>query len=112
MQDATPEEIKKAYRTLALKCHPDKSGGDKGLDEMFIRINKANEVLSDAKKRRFYDLLHVSDTIPPYEKIHPQGWSAATVAYAWVTDYNNNQRATLWDFFEQPFHIVVSDSCC
>jgi curved DNA-binding protein len=52
---ATPEEIKKAYRTLALKYHPDKTKGDKSAEEKFKDLNEANEVLSDPEKRRKYD---------------------------------------------------------
>ena len=52
---ATPAEIKKAYRTLANKCHPDKTKGDKAAEEKFKDINEANEVLSDPVKRKKYD---------------------------------------------------------
>jgi curved DNA-binding protein len=52
---ATPEEIKKAYRKLALKYHPDKTRGDKAAEEKFKDINEANEVLSDLEKRKKYD---------------------------------------------------------
>lgn len=52
---ATPGEIKKAYRTLAKKYHPDKTKGDKTAEEKFKEINEANEVLSDPEKRKKYD---------------------------------------------------------
>ena len=52
---ATPDEIKKAYRTLAKKYHPDKTKGDKTAEEKFKEINEANEVLSDPEKRKKYD---------------------------------------------------------
>lgn len=52
---ATQEEIKKAYRTLALKYHPDKTKGDKSAEDKFKEINEANEVLSDPEKRKKYD---------------------------------------------------------
>jgi curved DNA-binding protein len=52
---ATPAEIKKAYRTLAKKFHPDKTKGDKASEEKFKEINEANEVLSDPEKRKKYD---------------------------------------------------------
>ena len=52
---ATPAEIKKAYRTLAKKYHPDKARGDKAFEEKFKEINEANEVLSDPVKRKKYD---------------------------------------------------------
>ena len=52
---ATPAEIKKAYRALANKYHPDKAKGDKAAEEKFKEINEANEVLSDPVKRKKYD---------------------------------------------------------
>lgn len=55
-RDAKPEEITKAYRRLARKYHPDVCK-DPGAEEQFKRINEAHQVLSDAEKRRRYDLL-------------------------------------------------------
>jgi curved DNA-binding protein len=52
---ATPIEIRKAYRSLANKYHPDKNKGDKSAEEKFKVINEANEVLSDPVKRKKYD---------------------------------------------------------
>ena len=54
---ATPEEIKKAYRTLAKKYHPDRNQNDKKAEEQFKLVNEANEVLSDPEKRKQYDEL-------------------------------------------------------
>src|SRR3954462_10826071 len=54
---ATDKEIKQAYRKLARKFHPDVNPGDKAAEARFKEINEANEVLSDADKRRKYDEL-------------------------------------------------------
>lgn len=54
---ATSDQIKKAFRKLAVKYHPDKAGNDKKAEEMFKRINEANDVLSDPEKRKKYDAL-------------------------------------------------------
>ncbi len=54
-KSATLDEIKQAYRNLALKYHPDKNPGDKSAEEKFKEINAAYEVLADPKKRQMYD---------------------------------------------------------
>jgi len=63
---ATAEEIRKAFRKLARKYHPDVNPGDKKAEEKFKEISEANDVLSDEKKRKIYDQLgYYSDQIDP-----------------------------------------------
>lgn len=54
-RDASADEIKKAYRDLAFKYHPDKNTGDPGAEEKFKEVTEAYEVLSDAEKRAQYN---------------------------------------------------------
>lgn len=54
-KNASAEEIKKAYRTLAMKYHPDRNPGDKTAEEKFREVSEAYEVLKDEQKRAAYD---------------------------------------------------------
>ena len=63
---ASAEDIRKAFRKLARKYHPDVNPGDKSAEEKFKTISEANDVLSDPKKRKVYDQLgFYSDNIDP-----------------------------------------------
>lgn len=52
---STPDEMKKAFRKLAMRYHPDKNPGDKKSEEKFKELNEAYETLSDPQKRQVYD---------------------------------------------------------
>ncbi len=65
-KSASAEEIRKAFRKLARKYHPDVNPGDKSAEEKFKALSEANEVLSDPKKRKIYDQVgFYSDNIDP-----------------------------------------------
>jgi molecular chaperone DnaJ len=65
-KNASADEIRKAFRKLARKYHPDVNPGDKSSEEKFKAISEANDVLSDPKKRKIYDQLgFYSDNIDP-----------------------------------------------
>ena len=55
-ETASPDEIKKAYRSLSLKCHPDRNPNDEGAKEKFQALNEAYETLSDEQLKQQYDM--------------------------------------------------------
>jgi molecular chaperone DnaJ len=100
---ASAADIRKAYRRLARKYHPDVNPGDRTAEEKFKRIQEAYDVLSDAKKRKQYDQFgFVSDRIPP-----GAGPSAGGVGFDFSGfDYSNISRGTSFsdifsDFFSR-----------
>jgi molecular chaperone DnaJ len=54
-RDASDTDLKRAYRQLAMQCHPDKNPGDKAAEDRFKQISEAYAVLSDPEKRAYYD---------------------------------------------------------
>ncbi|MCI7047373.1 MULTISPECIES: molecular chaperone DnaJ [Helicobacter] len=54
-RNASGDEIKKAYRKMALKYHPDRNPDNKEAEEMFKKVNEAYQILSDSEKRQIYD---------------------------------------------------------
>src|SRR6478609_744131 len=65
-KSASADDIRKAFRKLARKYHPDVNPGDKAAEERFKNLSEANDVLSDPKKRKVYDQLgYYSDNIDP-----------------------------------------------
>jgi curved DNA-binding protein len=75
---ATSAEIKQAYRKLAGKLHPDKNPGDRSAEARFKKINQANQVLSDKKRRAAYDEFGeqaLSDSFDPERARAQQQWA-------------------------------------
>lgn len=56
-QDASQDEIRVMFRTLARQCHPDLNPNDRTAEQRFVAINEAHSTLSDPKRRRRYDEL-------------------------------------------------------
>lgn len=84
---ATADEIKKAYRRLARKHHPDVNPGDKSAEDKFKKITEAHEILSDEKKRKIYDRFgYYSDQLT--EDSMPFGGGGASGAGASNFDFS------------------------
>ncbi len=106
-RDASAEDIKKAFRTLARQYHPDVAKNKKSAEEKFKEINEANDVLSDPEKRRKYDELGMnwqaggSGYEPPP---HAQGraWSRAGTGGEPEPEFHFGGTG-FSDFFEQFF---------
>ena len=74
-RDASPEEIKKAYRQLAKELHPDRNPDDKEAEERFKDVSGAYGVLSDEEKKKLYDEF---GEIGLREGFDPEAYHAAT----------------------------------
>ena len=98
---ASQDEVKKAYRALAIKHHPDKNPGNKEAEEKFKLANEANEILSNSEKRKKYDEL--GENWKQYEQHgNRQGGSP----FGSATDgqqYYEGDSNDFSDFFEQFF---------
>lgn len=87
---ATPEEIKRAYRKLARKYHPDLNPGDKDAEAKFKDINEANEVLSDPEKRPKYDRFGEHWNQPVYSEAPPsRGTNPGNIDFDQYADFDS-----------------------
>jgi curved DNA-binding protein len=102
---ATPEQIKKSYRKLAMKWHPDKNKDSKAAEEKFKLISEANEVLSDPVKRKKYDEL--GENWQQYDQAsrQPQGNASGGQQYyqGGENPFGDTEGGDFSDFFEQFF---------
>jgi curved DNA-binding protein len=102
---ATQEEIKKAFRKLAMKWHPDKNKDSKSAEEKFKLINEANEVLSDPVKRKKYDEL--GENWEQFDQAGKQPGGGPRGQQYYESEAGNpfgqEQGADFSDFFEQFF---------
>lgn len=109
---ATQDEIKKSYRKLARKCHPDTCKDDPKAEQRFKEINEAHEVLSDSEKRSRYDALGSNwqqgqDFAPPpgYEQFFNFGGQGRQ-GKSFRFDFGESRRSSgdgFSDFFETLF---------
>src|SRR3954447_6930465 len=102
-KNATDEEIKKAYRKLARKYHPDLNPNDSEANKKFQQINEANEVLSDPEKRKKYDAYgehwqhaEAYENARQQSQSQPKNWQEYTYSGA-------QDEGDFSDFFESLF---------
>jgi curved DNA-binding protein len=98
---ATQDDIKKTYRKLAVKYHPDKNPGDKKAEEKFKEINEANDVLSDPDKRKKYDELGAN--WQSYQQGNYGGFGGGRPGGGRTQYYSSQDEGDFSDFFESFF---------
>ncbi len=98
---ATSEQVKKAYRTLAKKNHPDKNLNDKKAEERFKLVNEANEVLGNPEKRKQYDEL--GENWQQNQQSQNQQRNANQQYRSDGQGFEGNNSRGFSDFFEQFF---------
>ncbi|MBP5441800.1 MAG: DnaJ domain-containing protein [Treponema sp.] len=104
-KNASADEIKKAYRNLAFKYHPDRNEGDAAAEDKFKKINAAYAVLGDESKRRQYDL-YGSSSSQGYSSSGSQGGNSGYgQSYGTYGSYNtydwSSSESPFWEFFRQ-----------
>jgi len=99
-KSASAEEIRKAFRKLARKYHPDVNPGDKAAEEKFKALSEANDVLSDPKKRKIYDQVgFYSDNIDPAAaEAYARGGPTGAGGFGDVSGARGSGQAVPFDF--------------
>jgi curved DNA-binding protein len=100
-KEASEEDIKKAYRKLARKLHPDLNPNDKDAQKKFQQINEANQVLSDPEKRKKYDA-HGKDW-QHAEHFDQQRKAQQQSGYAGGQQFSGDTESDFSSFFESMF---------
>jgi curved DNA-binding protein len=103
---ASPGEVKRAYRSLAIKYHPDKNQGNKSAEEKFKEISEANEVLSDPEKRKQYDKLGANWKQYQNAGFNPNSQPGGSRRYSYETNGGSGDYfdpSGFSDFFESFF---------
>jgi len=100
-REATSDEIRRAFRKLAAKHHPDRNPDDPGSEERFKEINEAYTVLSDDEKRRMYDTYGRTGNIPDFARGTPFGGGGQGGTF--YTNVSPEEFAGFSDFFQSLF---------
>jgi curved DNA-binding protein len=98
---ASQDDIKKAFRKLAVKYHPDKNPGDKKAEEKFKEVNEANDVLSDPEKRKKYDEL--GENWQQYQQYQQAGGAGQGRGRQYTYSSSSGDTGQFSDFFESIF---------
>src|SRR5450432_1038040 len=85
-RDASEEDIKKSYRKLAMKHHPDRNPDDKASEEKFKEAKEAYEILTDARKRAAYDQFGHAGVDPAMGAAGARGFSGGAEGFGGFAD--------------------------
>ncbi|SCW02026.1 LAFE_0E12508g1_1 [Lachancea fermentati] len=102
--DASRQEIKKAYRLQALKCHPDKNGHSEESKRKFQQVCEAYEILSDENKREMYDKFGTADESELQEQMSPQMYTTSGMSAGDLFAQFFGGGSTTSGFFERKRH--------